>query len=161
MAKLIEANGDIIDIRVIEVGEPRPSDYGESRQIKVVCNGQEYIHYIKPKNYGLFTVDKILTATRKSLRKDGKIIEYFDFYEARPNTQVLTREDLPPQARRVEVNLQGRGATYNLAFHFCLKHFVKFDNMGQFLDKVKETANAIVVAQEEWVNNPTVANLPF
>lgn len=153
MAKLKEVSGDLVTLKVKSVGEPKDGDYGESKMCEVESGGKTYVQFVKPKGYPLFIVGKTLIGARQ---KKGTAMEYFDFYEAPKGTGVLEQTDLPPSAQSKPVNLIGRGASYNLAFQYCLvalpglTHNNQFDDFMQAVNKI-----AILIApdQEKFVNN--------
>ena len=145
--------GDMFAAKVTRVNDLKETQFGKSALCNVVKDGQEYSLFVKEKNYGLFQLGAILTFIRKKYQ--GK--DYFEIFAGGPAP--IEKNDLPPQARAKEVNLNGRGASWNNAFAYCLQgqEVMTKKDLPNFLIDVKEVAEQITTAQENFVQNKSNA----
>lgn len=68
--------------------------------------------------------------------------------EPPPPTSPIIVEEAPNK------NLIGRGASFNLAFQYCLEHKVTepFEDFEQFMNRVTQTAEKVLAYQDKFVN---------
>lgn len=178
--KTIVKEGDSVTVTVKNCLDPKMGDYGESMLGFVTYKGEEYSVYFKEKDFDKAKKGATLLGVVKSY-KDSPYFEWYstnaepeakasnagmeavmDIAEKAFETNAVVRDHRPEEERREkegrkEINLPGRGASWNNAFAYCLK-YNKHDGDGKVPSiedlciEVAERAEQIARYQEAFVN---------
>ncbi len=135
---------DMIEIKIKKVFDEATDNFGNaSKNCIVDWDGKEYYAKFKEKYYDIAVAGNKVSAVRK-LYKGSAYHEYYSGGDGlTPNPKL---ESPPPK------NAHGRGAAFNLAFHWCLANKANYPTLEDMLKDVKLYAQQIAPHQSEFVN---------
>ncbi|MFH1327372.1 MAG: hypothetical protein ABIH76_00745 [Candidatus Bathyarchaeota archaeon] len=137
-----------ITVKVKKVFEPKLDNYGNNKMNSIVTyNGVDYYASFKENLFHLVKEGNEILGTRESYQ--GAF--YYKWHEAEASeaTKTFERATAEPVKDGYQEKVS-RGASYNLAFQFCLKEFdMKLPDM---LRQVEICAEQITKHQSSFVN---------
>lgn len=147
-----------VHIKLIGYGQPKEGQYGTyfpdcTVEIQGKIYGWNLQKSMKDRLDEIDVVaDSVFCATKKKIDNIKDFIEFSIHGDIKTAPQnVPQTKDVLREQKLIPDNPQGRGASFNLAFHWCTKNS-HINDFEAFMEKVKETADRIYIHQNKYVN---------
>lgn len=130
--------------------EAKQDNYGKLRKgAYIIVDGQEYTASFKQNTFDFIKEGAEILGIRKVYKGNG----YYEWHEGHDEMACVTTQpqNLEPTTLDPQSDKISRGAAYNLAFQWCLKHSDKAV-LTSFLEEVEQIAEKIVPFQKTFVN---------
>jgi len=141
-------------VKIKKVFEAEIDKYGSNKKNSIIeMNNEELYATFKEKDFDKAVIGNQLMANPKIYKKDGKDFPYIEWFTA-PGSQNFTPKDLPfkQEQKNDQPNLAGNGASFNLAFEYCLLDHKASETLADMLLRVLDIAEKIKPVQERFVS---------